>query len=65
MSSFTFMGREYPINEFLKDVVGMAEMLAKNARLIDPLPSDVDLSEAEQKEVQSQVCDMPASDDFR
>lgn len=52
------MGREYPINDFLKDVVGMAEMLAKNARLIDPLPSDVDLSETEQKEVQSQVCYM-------
>jgi hypothetical protein len=56
MSSFTFMGREYNTNDFLKDVVNFAKMLAKNARLIDPLPANVDLSETEQKEVQDQVC---------
>jgi hypothetical protein len=56
MSSFTFMGSEYNINDFLKDVVNMAKMLATNARLIDPLPANVDLSETEQKEVQDQVC---------
>jgi len=55
MSSFTFMGREYNTNEFLKDVVNMAKILATNARLIIPLPADVDLSEAEQKEVQDQI----------
>ena len=60
MSSFTFMGREYPINEFLKDTVEMAGMLAKNARIIDPLPSGVDLSEAEQNATQSQVCEYAA-----
>ena len=49
------MGREYNTNDLLKEVVAMAKMLAINARLIDPLPVNVDLSQAEHKEVQDQV----------
>jgi hypothetical protein len=49
------MGRQYNTNDFLKDVINMSKLLATNARLIDPLPENVDLSEAEQKEVQDQV----------
>src|ERR1700676_3269814 len=55
MSSFTFLGREYNTNEFLKDVVSLAKLLATNARLIDPLTANVDFSEEQQKEVQDQV----------
>jgi len=49
------MGREYKTDDFLKDVVNFAQMLAKNARIIDPLPANVDLSANEQKEVQDQI----------
>ena len=55
MSSFTFMGNQYNTNDFLKEVVNLSRLLATNARLIDPLPENVDLSEAEQNEVQDQV----------
>lgn len=55
MSSFTAMGREYKTDDFLKEALEMGKLLATNARLIDPLPKDIDLSEAEQNEVQSQV----------
>lgn len=55
MSTVNFMGREYNTNDLLKEVVAMAKMLAINARLIDPLPVNVDLSQAEHKEVQDQV----------
>jgi hypothetical protein len=49
------MGSQYNTNDFLKDVVNMSKLLATNARLINPLPENVDLSEAEDKEVQDQV----------
>lgn len=49
------MGREYKTDDFLKEALEMGKLLATNARLIDPLPKDIDLSEAEQNEVQSQV----------
>jgi len=55
MSSFTVNGRTFNTNDFLKEVISMAKMLATNARLIDPLPANVDLSESEQKEVQAQL----------
>jgi len=55
MSSFSFLGRDYQANDFLKEVIDLAKQLATNARLINPLPRDVDLSEGEQKEVQLQV----------
>jgi len=56
MSSFTFMGREYKTDDFLRDTIGLAQELAKNARLEQPLPADVDLTPHEQKQIQSQVC---------
>jgi hypothetical protein len=56
MSSFTFLGREYMTDEFLKDIVGQAALLAKNARIDDqPLPPDTDLTQTEQDKVGTQV----------
>lgn len=55
MASFTFLGREYKMDDFLRDVILMAQDLAKNARLDQPLPPDTDLTNAEQKEIQDQV----------
>ena len=37
------------------EIEGMADELAKNARLQDPLPADTDLSAEESKQVQDQV----------
>ena len=52
-------GREYNSDEFLKEVLSLAKTLATHARLIDPLPANVDLSESEHQEVQSQVYPHP------
>lgn len=58
MSHFTFLGREYKTDDFLKDVVSMADLLAKNARIIDQhLPANTDLTQDEQTEIQAQVSD--------
>jgi hypothetical protein len=56
-------GREYKISEFIPELVQLADLLASNAHLnaSSPLPADTDLSEAEQKEVQSQVRRCPIS----
>lgn len=55
-STFTFMNREYNTKDFIKEVTGLAEELAKNARIVDPLlPLNVDLSGAEEKKVADQV----------
>lgn len=59
MSSFTFLGREYMTDDFLKDIVGLAALLAKNARIDQPLSPDTDLTQAEQDEVQTQVSTNP------
>ena len=49
------MGSEYKTDEFLRDVVAMAEDLAKNAKVEQPLPPDTDLTDDNQKEIQMQV----------
>ena len=55
MASFTFLGQRYETDEFLRECIGLAAQLAKNARLDNPLPPNVDFSPTEQKEVQSQI----------
>ncbi|KAJ7725198.1 hypothetical protein B0H16DRAFT_284328 [Mycena metata] len=51
--TFSFNGRQYKVSEFLPEVIS----LASNAHLkaASPLPVDTDLSEADQKEVQTQI----------
>lgn len=56
MSYFTFMGRQYKTDDFLKDIISTAKELATNARIIVPLPPNTDLTQKEQKDVQEQVC---------
>lgn len=55
MSSFTFLGREYKTDDFLKDTVNLSKQLALNARLEQPLTPGTDLTQAEQTEIQTQV----------
>ena len=59
MSSFTITnspsGTMYNSDEFLREVIPLAQLLAKNARLEVPFGQDTDLSEAESKETQRQV----------
>lgn len=55
MADITFMGKTYKTQDLQREAISMAAQLAKNARLLDPLPPGTDLSEAEQNEVQSQV----------
>jgi hypothetical protein len=59
MSSFTITnttsGNVYNSDEFLREVVSLAQLLAKNARLAVPLPQDTDLSDKDEKETQQQV----------
>jgi len=59
MSSFTITnstsGTVYNSDEFLREVIPLAQLLAKNARLEVPFGQDTDLSEAESKETQRQV----------
>ena len=50
--SFTFNGREYNVDDWLREAISLVELLAKNLKLLDPLPSDTDTDE---KEIQSQV----------
>jgi hypothetical protein len=39
-----------------KELVGLAAELAKNLKLADPLPENVDLNETEDKAIQAHVC---------
>ena len=59
MSSFTITnspsGTVYNSDKFLREVIPLAQLLAKNARLEVPFGQDTDLSEAESKETQRQV----------
>ena len=59
MSSFTMTnstsGNVYNSDEFLREAISLAQLLAKNARLQVPLPEDTDLSDAEFTETQQQV----------
>ena len=59
MSSFTITnstsGNVYNSDDFLREVILLAQLLAKNARLEVPLPQDTDLSDTECKETQDQV----------
>ena len=53
--SFAFNGREYNVDDWLREAISLIELLAKNLKLLDPLPSDADLTDADEKEIQSQV----------
>lgn len=53
--SFTFNGREYSVDDWRREAVSLVELLAKNLKLVDTLPSDTDLTDADEKEIQSQV----------
>jgi hypothetical protein len=55
MSTISFKGREYKINDLLPEVIGLAQELAENARLDQPLPSGTDFIDEEQQKVQTQV----------
>jgi hypothetical protein len=55
MATITFMGREYKTQDLQREIASLAANLAKNARLLEPLPSNTDLSNTEQKEIQDQV----------
>ena len=54
--SLTFLDREYKSDDLRRESVLLAKDLAKNAKLEQPLPAGVDLSEVEQNEIQAQVC---------
>ncbi|KAJ6552075.1 hypothetical protein DFH09DRAFT_601355 [Mycena vulgaris] len=56
-NTISFNGRNYKLSEFLPEVVSLADLLASNAHLkaASPLPTDTDLSESEEKEVQTQI----------
>ena len=53
--SFTFNDREYNVDDWLREAISLVELLAKNFKLLEPLPSDTDLTDADEKEIQSQV----------
>jgi len=53
-SSYT-SGNAYKSDEFLREVIRLARLLAKNARLEVPLLQDTDLTDTEFKEIQQQV----------
>ena len=53
--SFTFNGREYNVDDWLREAISLVELLAKNLKLLEPLSSDTDLTDADEKEIQSQV----------
>lgn len=53
--SFTFNGREYNVDGWIREAISLVELLAKNLKLLDPLPSDTDLTDADEKEIQSQI----------
>ncbi|KAJ7472030.1 hypothetical protein FB451DRAFT_1037097 [Mycena latifolia] len=56
-NAISFNGRQYKLTELLPEAVQLADMLASNAHLkaASPLPTDTDLSESDQKEVQTQI----------
>ena len=59
MSSFTIAnstsGNVYNSDDFLREAILLAQLLAKNARLEEPLPQNTDLGDTECKETQDQV----------
>ncbi|KAJ7640342.1 hypothetical protein DFH06DRAFT_1052756 [Mycena polygramma] len=56
-STISFNGRQYSLTEMMPELVTLADSLASNAHLkaASPLPADTDLSESEQKELQTQI----------
>ncbi|KAJ6516838.1 hypothetical protein C8R47DRAFT_1181765 [Mycena vitilis] len=56
-STISFNGRQYNPTEIMPELVTLADSLASNAHLkaASPLPADTDLSESEQKELQTQI----------
>lgn len=48
-------GKDYSIEGLTKDVVGIAQMLAEKARLLDAVAAVRDLSAEDDKEIQTQV----------
>lgn len=49
------MGTEYKTDDVVKEATSLAKLLAKNARLLEPLPPNTDFSDGEDKEVQTQA----------
>ena len=43
------------MDDWLREAISLVELLAKNLKLLDPLPADTDLTDADEKEIQSQV----------
>ncbi|KAK1222047.1 hypothetical protein PQX77_015146 [Marasmius sp. AFHP31] len=60
MSKVTFKGKEYDVNGLVQECTGMAEELAKTAKIQEPLPENVDMTEEENKLVQQQVSHLSA-----
>ena len=59
MSTITFLGQEYKTQDLQRETVALAAELARNVRLLEPLPTDIDLSNAEQEKIQTQVHLLP------
>jgi hypothetical protein len=57
MSTITINGRSLDAQAFRDEAISFTDMMAKNARLDEPLPAGQDLSEAEDEELQTQVRD--------
>jgi hypothetical protein len=57
MSTININGRNMNAQALNAEAVSFTNLLARAARLDDPLPTGHDLSESEDKEIQAQVCD--------
>ncbi|KAL0581938.1 hypothetical protein V5O48_000168 [Marasmius crinis-equi] len=55
MSKVTFNGKEYDVKGLAQDTVGLAEELAKNAKIIEPLPQGVDLTAEDDRKIRQQI----------
>ncbi|EUC64488.1 zf-MYND domain protein [Rhizoctonia solani AG-3 Rhs1AP] len=55
MSTITINGRTMDAQAFRDEAISFTDMMAKNARLDEPLPAGQDFSEAEDKELQTQI----------
>ncbi|CAE6467097.1 unnamed protein product [Rhizoctonia solani] len=55
MSTITINGRTMDVQAFRDEAISFTDMMAKNARLDEPLPAGQDFSEAEDKELQTQL----------
>ncbi|CAE6447534.1 unnamed protein product [Rhizoctonia solani] len=55
MSTISINGRTVNAQAFRDEAISFTDVMAKNARLDEPLPADQDFSEAEDKELQTQI----------